>query len=232
MVPLVLIGLLVRTAEAAAVTRPWWLLAAGLVGAVAGWLVRYRERRGDPVLESRPAGACGGLLIVFAALGALDLLEASAPVYPVVLAAAALVILVFDREVRRPALFVALVQLGRRTAEALAEGRIGPRPEEGFFLRPRAMWRSTARALFGLDLPRDEVEAVATIGFRVERGMVGMAHAGKDSGGSQFFVTHSAQPHLDGRYTIFGRVVEGMDVVDAIRVEDRIETVKVSKKLW
>jgi peptidylprolyl isomerase len=68
--------------------------------------------------------------------------------------------------------------------------------------------------------------------LRYERGMVGMAHAGKDTGGSQFFVTHSRQPHLDGRYTIFGRVVEGMDVVDRIRVEDVIESVEVKKKFF
>jgi peptidyl-prolyl cis-trans isomerase B (cyclophilin B) len=63
-------------------------------------------------------------------------------------------------------------------------------------------------------------------------GVVGMAHAGKDTGGSQFFITHSAQPHLDGRYTVFGRVVAGMDVVDAIQVEDRIESVSITKKMW
>jgi len=68
--------------------------------------------------------------------------------------------------------------------------------------------------------------------LRYERGMVGMAHAGKDTGGSQFFVTHSVQPHLDGRYTIFGRVTEGMDVVDAIQVEDVIEGIEIKKKLW
>jgi cyclophilin family peptidyl-prolyl cis-trans isomerase len=68
--------------------------------------------------------------------------------------------------------------------------------------------------------------------LRYERGMVGMAHAGKDTGGSQFFVTHSEQPHLDGRYTIFGRVTKGMDVVDAIQVEDVIERVEIKKKLW
>jgi peptidyl-prolyl cis-trans isomerase B (cyclophilin B) len=67
---------------------------------------------------------------------------------------------------------------------------------------------------------------------RFERGMVGMAHAGKDTGGSQFFITHSRQPHLDGRYTIFGRVTEGMDVVDAIQAEDKIESVSVKKKLF
>jgi HEAT repeat protein len=68
--------------------------------------------------------------------------------------------------------------------------------------------------------------------LRYERGTVGMAHAGKDTGGSQFFITHSPQPHLNGRYTIFGRVVEGMDVVDAIQVEDDIERVEIKKKLW
>src|SRR5436190_3128525 len=49
-----------------------------------------------------------------------------------------------------------------------------------------------------------------------DRGAVGMALSGKDTGGSQWFVTHSPQPHLDGGYTVFGRVVAGMNVVDAI----------------
>ncbi|MGZ6029520.1 MAG: peptidylprolyl isomerase, partial [Myxococcaceae bacterium] len=48
------------------------------------------------------------------------------------------------------------------------------------------------------------------------RGTVGMALAGKDTGGSQFFVTVSPQPHLDGRYTIIGTVTSGMDVVDGL----------------
>jgi peptidylprolyl isomerase len=55
-----------------------------------------------------------------------------------------------------------------------------------------------------------------------ETGTVGIASAGKDTEGSQFFVTHSPQPHLDGRYTIIGRVVGGMDVVDRIQVGDGI----------
>ena len=54
-------------------------------------------------------------------------------------------------------------------------------------------------------------------------GTVGIASAGKDTEGSQFFITHSPQPHLDGRYTIIGRVVKGMDVVDRIQVGDRIQ---------
>ena len=52
------------------------------------------------------------------------------------------------------------------------------------------------------------------------RGTVGMAHAGKDTAGSQFFITHIPQPHLDGRYTIVGRVVRGMEIVDGIEVGD------------
>ncbi len=55
-----------------------------------------------------------------------------------------------------------------------------------------------------------------------ERGTIGMATSGKDTGGSQFFICHSAQPHLNGRYTIFGQVREGMEVVDSIGIEDKI----------
>ena len=59
------------------------------------------------------------------------------------------------------------------------------------------------------------------------RGTVGMALSWKDTGGSQFFITHSPQPHLDGRYTAFGRVVNGMDVVDRIQQGDVIQRVRV-----
>ncbi len=60
--------------------------------------------------------------------------------------------------------------------------------------------------------------------YRYERGFVGIAHSGKDTGGCQFFVTHSYQPRLNGRYTIFARVTKGMDVVDKI---DQGDTFKV-----
>jgi cyclophilin family peptidyl-prolyl cis-trans isomerase len=60
---------------------------------------------------------------------------------------------------------------------------------------------------------------------RYERGAVGMALAGADTGGSQFFITLTPQPHLDGGYTVFGTVVAGMEVADAIRAGDRIEQV-------
>jgi cyclophilin family peptidyl-prolyl cis-trans isomerase/HEAT repeat protein len=59
------------------------------------------------------------------------------------------------------------------------------------------------------------------------RGTVGMALDWQDTGGSQFFITHSPQPHLDGRYTVFGHVVNGMDVVDRLVPGDSIRRVRV-----
>ena len=59
------------------------------------------------------------------------------------------------------------------------------------------------------------------------RGSVGMALQWRDTGGSQFFITHSPQPHLDAKYTVFGHVVNGMDVVDKIQQLDVIERVRI-----
>lgn len=58
-------------------------------------------------------------------------------------------------------------------------------------------------------------------------GYVGMASAGKDTESNQWFITHSPTPHLDGRYTIFAKVIEGMDVVHQLEVGDRIKQVSV-----
>lgn len=58
------------------------------------------------------------------------------------------------------------------------------------------------------------------------KGALSMAHAGKDTGGSQFFITHSPQPHLDGVHTVFGHVVDGLEVVDKVRQWDQIVSVK------
>jgi cyclophilin family peptidyl-prolyl cis-trans isomerase/HEAT repeat protein len=69
---------------------------------------------------------------------------------------------------------------------------------------------------------RDEINV-----RRYVTGSVGMALSGKDTGGSQFFITHSPQPHLDGGYTIFGQVTEGMDVVNRIARGDKIEKVEI-----
>jgi peptidyl-prolyl cis-trans isomerase B (cyclophilin B) len=71
---------------------------------------------------------------------------------------------------------------------------------------------------------RDEINEL-----RYVRGTLGMAHAGPDTGGAQFFITHSAQPHLDGLHTIFGRVVAGLDVVDRIVQEDSNLSLRVSR---
>ncbi len=63
-----------------------------------------------------------------------------------------------------------------------------------------------------------------------ERGAIGMALSGKDTGGSQWFVTHSPQQHLDGGYTVFGKVIRGMEVVDNIERGDVIRRVIVSER--
>jgi len=62
------------------------------------------------------------------------------------------------------------------------------------------------------------------------RGTLGMARSDKDTAGSQWFVTHSPQPHLDGHYTAFGQLISGFDVLDAVRVGDVIEDVTIRRR--
>ena len=64
-----------------------------------------------------------------------------------------------------------------------------------------------------------------------DRGVLSMAHAGRDTGGSQFFICHNRDntKHLDRRHTVFGKVVEGLDVIDDIRQGDKILEIKVNE---
>ena len=59
-------------------------------------------------------------------------------------------------------------------------------------------------------------------------GTLSMAHAGKDTGGSQFFICHGPQRHLDGVHTVFGQVTKGMDVVLEIKQNDVVHTIRVA----
>jgi peptidyl-prolyl cis-trans isomerase B (cyclophilin B) len=74
---------------------------------------------------------------------------------------------------------------------------------------------------------RFEDECVGTL--RHDRaGILSMANAGPGTNGSQFFITHGPTPHLDGRHTVFGKVIAGQEVVDAIRQGDKIVKARVS----
>ena len=65
--------------------------------------------------------------------------------------------------------------------------------------------------------------------LRHESKVISMANAGPNTNGSQFFITHSPQPHLDGMHTVFGKVVEGQEIVDAIQQGDSMAKVTVSE---
>jgi peptidyl-prolyl cis-trans isomerase B (cyclophilin B) len=72
----------------------------------------------------------------------------------------------------------------------------------------------------------DEVEGNP---LKHETGSISMANAGPNTNGSQFFITHSPQPHLDGMHTVFGKVMGGQEVVDGIRQGDRIVKVEITE---
>ena len=102
-----------------------------------------------------------------------------------------------------------------RVREGFYDGLIWHRVVSNFVIQggdPRGDgWGSAGDTL------RDEIHT-----GRYVRGAVGMPKAGKDTGSCQIFITHIPTPHLDGNYTIFGQVIEGLEVVDRIEVGDLI----------
>ena len=75
--------------------------------------------------------------------------------------------------------------------------------------------------------PGYKFEDEANNGLGHERGVLSMANAGPNTNGSQFFITHVATPWLDGKHTVFGKVVEGLEAVDKVEQGDHIRKVTI-----
>ena len=75
--------------------------------------------------------------------------------------------------------------------------------------------------------PGYRFEDETTNGVRHERGVLSMANAGPNTNGSQFFITHIKTDWLDGKHTVFGKVIEGLEVVDSVAGGDAINSVKI-----
>ena len=75
--------------------------------------------------------------------------------------------------------------------------------------------------------PGYKFEDEANNGVGHERGVLSMANAGPNTNGSQFFITHVATPWLDGKHTVFGKVIEGLDAVDKVQQGDHIRSVRI-----
>lgn len=75
--------------------------------------------------------------------------------------------------------------------------------------------------------PGYKFEDEANNGVGHERGVLSMANAGPNTNGSQFFITHVATPWLNGKHTVFGKVVDGLDAVDAVKQGDAIKSLRI-----
>ena len=75
--------------------------------------------------------------------------------------------------------------------------------------------------------PGYKFEDETSNGVKHERGVLSMANAGPNTNGSQFFITHVPTPWLDGKHTVFGKVISGLDAVDAVSSGDKITSVKI-----
>lgn len=127
------------------------------------------------------------------------------------------------------------VDLFRRDAPMTVENLI-TLARRGYFDR-LAFHRVVANFVIQGGDPRGDGEGGPGYQIRCEvntrpylRGTLGMALSGKDTGGSQFFITHSSQPHLDGGYTVFGQVRKGIEVVDQITRGDRISGIVIVER--
>jgi multidrug efflux pump subunit AcrB/ABC-type multidrug transport system ATPase subunit len=156
------------------VSSMWWKLVFSFVAAVMvnRVLVQIRRLRGkvDPLGRALPGGVEGLLafltpwiilILLVSFYYFLPRFEARAVRLPMVAAGLA-------------AAIIALVQFGRRTARRISAGAILQRVAAGHLRRSRTLWRKLSRRIFGLDLPRDEVEALKNIHFTARQGMVGV----------------------------------------------------------
>ncbi len=152
----------------------WWRLVFSFTAAVliSRILIQLRRLRGksDPLGRVEPGGI-ENLLAFLAPWIIFIVLGFSYHLLPVMR----------DHRVRLPLIalllitaIIALVQFGRRTAKQLSAGKLPARMDLGFLRRVRTLWRGLCRRIFGLDLPREEIEALRNIHFSTRQGMVGI----------------------------------------------------------